>query len=312
MKTRSNLPSLTFTAGIAALALGLSSCGSGNSGGPAEPANAEAASTVDQALHDALPDSIRSSGKLRIGATTVNPPYSSKTSGEMEGLVPELAEEVGEVLGVEVAFEGMPFTGLIPALQADRIDVIWSIMVDTVEREKTLDFVSYLGNTSAFLVYEGNPEQIEEVADLCGVDIALVRGTLQVPVVEKQKEACAAAGKADVNILIYDDTAAAQTQMRAGKADAFFGGGVALRSLAAKVDNGNTFDVVGNISVGADVLAIGMPKDEGDLAQTLQSALKKVVEDGTYDEILTKYHADEDAFTADEILINPVGEGTLK
>lgn len=303
--------SMAVTAGLVALALGLSACGAANTGQPADAA-AQTSSAMDQSLHDALPESIKSSGTLRIGATTTNPPYSSRTTGEMEGLVPELAHEVGAVLGVKVEFEGMPFPGLIPALQADRIDAIWTIMVDTAEREKTLDFVSYMANTSAFLVNEGNPKKISAVEDLCGAKIALIRGFLQIPIVEKQSEKCVADGKPAVDTLIYDDSASAQTQMRAGKADAFFGGGVALRAIAAKVDGGKTFDVVGSISVGADVLGIGLPKEENDLAETVQAALRKVVENGAYDEIMAKNHATEDAYTADEILVNAVGSGALK
>jgi polar amino acid transport system substrate-binding protein len=63
------------------------------------------------------------------------------------------------------------------------------------------------------------------------------------------------------------------------------------------------FTAVGKLSNPA-LLGIGVAKDSGQFAEALQGALKKVVENGTYDKIFKSYGYENLELTADQIAIN--------
>lgn len=308
----------TFTRGIrrtaplvlvaAGLAVALAGC-SGSSAGDAAPDPA-ASDAFNQELHDALPQSVQDAGVLKLGSPTTNAPYITKPAGEAEGMIPELATSVGEVLGVRVEIVETPFPGLVPALEANRIDAIWSVMNDTVEREKTLDMVDWIRTDSAFLVPAGNPKAISGIEDLCGANAGTLRGSAQAALLEEQSKTCAADGEKPVSILLYDDMGAGQTQLRAGKLDAYFGGTVPLTYLASQVDGGKAFEVAEKTYLGG-VFAIAVEKGDP-LAQSLLEALKEIEASGEYGKILASYDAQNDALTAEEFQLNGIGAGAFE
>lgn len=99
---------------IAVLTLGFAaSCG----GGSEEPAE-------DTSLAD-----IQSAGVMRVGMCPEYPPFESiNADGDIEGFDVDLANAVGEILGVKVEFVNTPYEGLIAGLQNNDFDIIMSGM----------------------------------------------------------------------------------------------------------------------------------------------------------------------------------------
>lgn len=309
-KTHSWMPAIAV---VSSLAIALTACGGAGSTAPAAAGTkaTEVKSTFDQKLHDSLPESVKQAKKLRIGSPTNNAPFITKPSGDAVGLIPDLAHEVGEVLGIETEFIETPFPGLIPAMQAKRLDIAWTNMNDTPTREQTLNFVNFLHTSAAFMIAKGNPKNINSIEDLCGAKAGTVRGSGQATLMEDQSGKCTQSGKPAVDIKLYDDLATGQAQLASKQIDAFFGEKGSMVYIASKVDNGKAFEVVGKTYLGG-VFGIAVPKDEPELADTLMAALKAVEANGAYTETLKKYNLSEDALTATEIQINGVGAGAFK
>ncbi|BAS15122.1 arginine-binding extracellular protein ArtP [Arthrobacter sp. Hiyo8] len=61
----------------------------------------------------------------------------------LAGLDIELQQKLGEALGVKVEVVESPFDQLINSAQTGRVDVVMSGISDTMERQKTADFVDY-------------------------------------------------------------------------------------------------------------------------------------------------------------------------
>lgn len=298
------------TAPLALSALALAGILAGCSAGAAAEPAPTASAAFDQELHDALPQSVRDSGVLRLGSPTTNAPYITKPAGEAEGLIPELADAVGEVLGVKIEIVETPFPGLVPALGAGRIDAIWSVMNDTVEREQTLDLIDWIRTDSAFLIPAGNPGDVTGIADLCGRSAGTLRGSAQAALLDEQSATCVTDGEKPIEVLLYDDMGAGQTQLRSGKLDAYFGGTVPLKYLAAQVDGGKAFEVAEETYLGG---VFGIAVEKGDeLAAPLLAALKATEESGAYGEILDRYQAGNDALGADEFQLNGIGAGAFE
>ncbi|NHN54761.1 transporter substrate-binding domain-containing protein [Calidifontibacter sp. DB0510] len=291
--------------------LALSGCGSSGSTDAAASPGGGPSLTTDTALRDKLPASVRSSGVLRIGSSTTNAPFITKPGDQPVGIIPELSTAVGQVLGVKVQIVETPFPGLVPALKANRIDAIWSVMNDTPPREQTFDMVDWIRVSSSLLTLKSSTKNITSIESLCGLTAGTLRGSAQADLLQKQLTACTKSGKKPIDLKLYDDLSTAQTQVRAGKLDAFLGGTVPMKYLAAKVDGGKTFQVVPKTYLGG-VFAIAIPKNQAGFSDALIGALRKVEASGTYGKILTKYLAGNDALKADEFQVNGMGKGAFK
>ncbi len=77
---------------------------------------------------------------LRVGLSADYPPLHFKQDGQLYGIEVDNAMAVGRMLGRRVELVQMPFTALIPALLAGRLDVLMSGMSVTAERSQQVRF----------------------------------------------------------------------------------------------------------------------------------------------------------------------------
>lgn len=78
---------------------------------------------------------ILKNGEIRIGLTGNQPPFNMKSkSGELMGFEVDLAKVLANGMGVKLTTVVMPFSELLPALEAGKIDAVMSGMTVTSER----------------------------------------------------------------------------------------------------------------------------------------------------------------------------------
>lgn len=315
MKSKRITGRFAATALFATVLLAAAGCSSG-SGGNAEtvpdgtetPAPAAAVSDVDSTIQAMLPQSILDAGVIRIGTSPNSPPSSQPQGDTTVGIIPDLAELVSKVLGVELEITAMDYAGLIPALQSDRIDANWSVINDTVERQETMDMVDFMRSDHGFLVLKGNPKQITSADALCGTAAGTVKGGLDQEFLEAQQAKCAEEGKPELDLKLYNTRQDIQTAMMSGNVDSFLGISTSHKYQANAVNDGEMFELADGTYIGG-IQAIALLKDNDGLAEALQAALKKLVANGTYGEVLAKYDVTEAALAEDQIMINGVGNG---
>lgn len=276
---------------VAGLALLLAACGSNGSSTSSGTTSGGVSNLGKQ-----LPASIQQSKQIKVGSDVAYAPVEFFKVGtqEVQGIDWDLAQALGSKLGVKFTFSNTTFDGIIPALKAKRFDIIMSAMSDTPERQKQVDFVDYFNAGTSILVKKGNPEGIQSLDDLCGKTIALQKGTTQVDVATAQQSKCTAAGKPKINVLTYDKDTDAQLQVRSGRAVADMNDFPVAAYAAKTLGGGNEFEVVGE-QIGAGPYGIGVLKDNTQLRDALQGALKAVIADGTYDQILQKWNVTKGA-----------------
>jgi len=78
--------------------------------------------------------------ELRIGIAPVYPPIAMKEDGQLKGVEVDFANQLSKDLKVKVTFVELPWDGLIPALNDNRIDVIMSGMSITPKRSEEVAF----------------------------------------------------------------------------------------------------------------------------------------------------------------------------
>ncbi|MDE2571657.1 MAG: ABC transporter substrate-binding protein [bacterium] len=241
-------------------------------------------------LKHLLPARIAAAGVVEVGSDISYAPVEFYKEGthEVQGLDYDLATAMGAKLGVRFAFVNATFDGIIPALLAKRFDIIFSAMNDTAERERRIDLIDYFMAGSGILVRKGNPNRIHTIADLCGKTADAEQGTAQVTYLKQQSQRCVAERKGPITILAFATDTDALEQLKLGRSAAHIADFPVAAYDARTEGGGRDFDVAGKQFENAPY-GIGLRKDDRQLRDALQAALKAIIADGEYDRILAKW-----------------------
>ncbi|MEE1655522.1 transporter substrate-binding domain-containing protein [Microvirga sp. CF3062] len=110
-------------------------------------------------LLGAGPTLSQTSPTIRIATDGESPPYSlSKPDGSTEGFEVEYARSLCDKMQVKCTVEVQDFSGMIPALNAGKFDVIMASMSITKKREEAINFsIPYGGTGNVFATMKGSP-----------------------------------------------------------------------------------------------------------------------------------------------------------
>jgi len=308
----------TRTLGVLALStaalVALAGCTAGDTTDTETSSTATESETVeaDAALRALLPKEILDAGVLTVSTPLNNAPMIFvDEDGEPTGAAFDIGQAIGEVLGVEVEFSELAFAGVIPGLQASSFDLSMGVIGDTPERQELLDFVDLLTNDSALLVQSGNPDDVTDLASLCGKTVGTLAGALQIALVTEASDACEAEGEDPITVNEYSSGPDGQAQLASGRITAFMGPYVSVAYTAKTAGDGETFEVAEGL-YPSNPWAIAMTKDRGTLAEAVQGALAELVENGVYVQILEQYDIEGAALSADQVLINGAGTAAFQ
>ncbi|RGE22007.1 ABC transporter substrate-binding protein [Leucobacter sp. wl10] len=296
MKIRYALPAL------AAAVLTLAGCvnnAATEGGGSAGNGSTPAAGSIepDQAAVDLLPAEVKKSGVLRIGTDAQYPPNEYKDAdGNPTGWGVDLAEAVSAKLGLDPQWEILGFDSIIPRIQEGALDMGSSSFTDTVERQKSVDFVNFLNAGTQWAAAAGsnvNPDSA------CGLTVAVQATTVQdTDELPAKSKACTDAGKEAIEILRFEGQPEATQAVVDGRADAFSADLPVTGDAVAKLSG--QLEAVGDVFDAAPY-GFATQKDS-DTTKAVQAALQSLIDDGTYLEILTG--AGIEAGAVDEATIN--------
>jgi polar amino acid transport system substrate-binding protein len=280
-------------------------------GDPGRSADTPTAAEGLTELGRRLPQRIRTARVIRVGSDISYAPVEffdafapdvlDRPVGEPEpqvrGIDPDLATELGRKLGVRFTFVNTPFDELIGSLRASKFDLIISSMTATPERAREIDFLEYFQAGTSILVARGNPKRIGSMADLCGATVTLQSGTIHEELVDAQQADC---GDRPIKARPLDSGTQVVLEVKFGRADAALAD-FPVAAYNAKVSGqGRDFEVVGE-QIDPGPYGIGLRKDDADLRSVLQEALRAIIDDGSYDRVLTKWNVTDGALKTAEL-----------
>ncbi|MFO1090199.1 MAG: transporter substrate-binding domain-containing protein [Hyphomicrobiales bacterium] len=228
---------------------------------------------------------------IRFGtAPEPYPPFSSKdASGKWVGWEIELMDAVCAQMKAKCQIVEISWDGLIPALNAKQIDVIWNSMSITDERKKVIDFTNKYYNTPAVVIgpkdvkFGPNPE------DMKGKTVGVQVSTIHENYVKKYFEPAGATVKS------YQTQDEANQDLAAGRIDAIMADAVALDAFLQSDQGKQCCDLKGAVKDDPAILGAGVGggvrKDDTALKDKLNAAIAAVRADGTYKKISDKYFA---------------------
>ena len=236
-----------------------------------------------------LPPDIEKSKVLRVALNTGYPPLEMRDpkTNEIIGFDIDLAAAIAKVLGVKIEYQDGAFENMTPALQSGRVDMIMSGFYDIPKRRPMFEFIDYLKAGAQFYTLTSLSE-LQKLTDLCGKTITTTRGTSYPDTVKAWSEKnCVAAGKEPITVMVDTDLGQQLTNLKTERAAAAVQGLEAVPTIV-QTEPG----VYRPLGEPFSSTLMGMAFQSGGdntLRDAVAAALKKVIADGTYDQIYAKW-----------------------
>ncbi len=220
-------------------------------------------------------------GHLRIGTSLTQMPWGffdegSKPTGVDVAMCGALAKQLGDT----PEFVNLDFKGLIPALQADRFDIVCAAMYVTPERQSVIQMVPYIQASQTIIARQN--AKLASAADLCGHPVSVLQGSGSMKVLQEESEKCRAGGKPEIAIRAFDTQPVALRALENSSVDAF----IATDSLVSYFMSRNSGYRKIATGISPMALGIGVPKNDTALAAKVRKGLEAMKADGTYQSIL--------------------------
>jgi polar amino acid transport system substrate-binding protein len=243
----------------------------------------------------AVPAPVKKKGTLVVAADATYPPneFIASNGHTVIGMDADLADALTKVMGLKAKLVNATFDAIIPGLAAKKYDLGMSSFTDTKEREKTVDFVTYLIAGTEFYVKKQGGPTINTLADLCGHKVAVEKGTTQQDDTTAQVKKCKTAGKPALKVLVFPDQNGVNLALSSGRAQVAMADSP-VADYIVKKSNGQ-FKLIGK-PYGEAPYGIAVPKKSG-LQKPVQAALKKLITGGQYKAILSKWGIQSGAIT---------------
>jgi polar amino acid transport system substrate-binding protein len=255
------------------------------------PTAAVSKQSVDQELRAKLPEEIRKTNKLISVNSGSFPPYEIVAdTHSMTGASADLAEAIGQLLGVTVAHEsvsGLP--ALLSGIKSGRYQFAMGPVGDFKTREESNDFVDWVQEFVVFAVQKGNPKKIDSLDSACGSRIAVMAGGSAERVIKTQAEKCQAEGKPKLDVQSYTDQPTSILSVRSKRADAFFSSQAPLTYFVQQSDGELELAGVGKSNGFEDLFQGAVVTKDSPLAEVLLAAIKELMKNGAYATIMKKW-----------------------
>jgi polar amino acid transport system substrate-binding protein len=233
---------------------------------------------------DTLAD-VKAAGVLKTGTEMQFPPFDMIEGGEYIGLNRDLIDEVGKEMGLKVEYQDLPWTSVLPGLEAGKFDLVIAPVTITKERMERYGFTVPIANATAAMMKKTGDDSIMKPEDIVGKTVGGGKGTSQLAQAKEYAETLGG----DVSFNEYVDSNQSYADLAAGRVD------VSVNSLPnlsyAASQRPETFTVVlppfGNPTYFSWVTR----KGEGDesLREAVNAALVAISADGRMAKIQEKW-----------------------
>ncbi len=218
-----------------------------------------------------------------MGIDPEYPPFSYlDENGEYNGFDVEICKAACDLLGWDFKVFGVNWDQKLVQLDAKECDCVWSGMtiLDSMKDAGYLISAPYYDNTQVIMVKEGS--DIKSSADLAGKVVAVQLGTSGESLLKGDLADMAATFD---ELTTCDSFLKCFTELDSNGVDAVFVDKPVAESYAAKNEGFTIIDE----NLGAEQYGIAFRADDAELCASIEDAVAKLVENGTYAEIAEKY-----------------------
>lgn len=181
---------------------------------------------------------VRARGALVCATEMEFPPFDFRVDNEYTGVDRDLIDEVGRDLGVKVKYLDLPWTSVLPGLEAKKFDFVIAPVTITKARMQRYSFTVPIAEATAAVMKRADDNSINKPQDLAGKTVGGQKGTSQV----EQLKAFGAKLPQPITVREYVDNNQSYADLAAGRLDASVNSLPNLAYAAAK--RPDTFKVV--------------------------------------------------------------------
>lgn len=218
-----------------------------------------------------------------MGIDPEYPPFSYlDENGEYAGFDVEICKAACDLLGWDFEVFSVNWDQKLVQLNGKECDCIWSGMtiLDSMKEAGYVISAPYYDNTQVIMVKEGS--DIKSSADLAGKVVAVQLGTSGESLLKGDLADMAATFD---ELTTCDSFLKCFTELDSNGVDAVFVDKPVAESYAAKNEGFTIIDE----NLGAEQYGIAFRADDAELCASIEDAVAKLVENGTYAEIAAKY-----------------------
>ncbi|MBQ4156173.1 MAG: transporter substrate-binding domain-containing protein [Clostridia bacterium] len=204
------------------------------------------------------------------------PPYEYHEGDKIVGIDAEIAALIADKLGMELKIEDVAFDSIIPGVQAGKYAMGMAGLTVTEDRLKDVNFSdTYAQGVQVVIVKEGS--DIKTIDDVKGKKIGVQTSTTG--------DIYATGDYGEENITRYDNGAVAVQALASGKVDCVIIDNEPAKSYVASVEG---LKILETEYVTEDY-AICFNKEDTELKDKVNAALKELIADGSVQKIIDKY-----------------------
>jgi polar amino acid transport system substrate-binding protein len=233
-----------------------------------------------------------SAGTLTIGSDVSYPPQEFYPVGSTTatGFDIEIGKALANVMGLNFAVVDTPFTGIIPALNSKKFDIMVSAMTISDARKTQVDFIPYFVAGESFVVAKGSTLNLTKLSDLCGHKVAAESGTAELDEANGLNKAGGACASNKVTVTTFQKDTEALTELKKGNVEIHFTDSP-VAAYEVQKDPSNLKISGGTIEVAPE--GIALRKNDPALENPVTAAFNQIKSDGTYASILAKWNVSD-------------------
>lgn len=268
---------------LAMLLLLVSACGSkeATSTPEASTASQSAKESTEAGTQGGTVDEIKKRGKLNIGTSgTFRPMTFMDEKGELVGVDIEIGQKIAEKLGVELEWSVGNLAGLIPAMLADKSDLVMFSTTMNPDRLEVIDFSEEYTSLGTVAVVKERNTTVKDVTELDGLIIGVIGGS------GAQSTAEGIGGYKEMKQ--YPGHGEAIADLKLGRIDVYVAGSIAAYDFIKHDTGGEKLKVVGQHYNELDI-GVGIRKNEPELKAVVDSVIQEMKQDGSLQQLLDKW-----------------------
>jgi polar amino acid transport system substrate-binding protein len=189
--------------------------------------------------HSGTIEDIKARGYMTVAIDPTFAPYEYfSENGEITGYSPRIMQAVADRLGVELRYQKMSFSGIIPGLIAGSFDAEASTLNVTKERAGKVLFTVPYGRTVNGVMVRSDNDFVGEnlyIEDIAGKTVAVKSASTPEKIIRKISDDLEKMGLEPVSLLTVDTVEQTVSSLMTGRADFIFDDVSVLASIKQKL-----------------------------------------------------------------------------
>ncbi len=235
---------------------------------------------VNVSMADTSFEKVKNAGEMKVGFCAQYPPFESKneTTGQFEGFDVDFGKALAKEMGVEAKFIDAEWQGLLAGLNKGDYDMLITCMSKSETRGQNVNFSDVYYELPDVIVVRKDETVILSKADLKDKVVGVQVGSGSEQLADSMKDHFK-------EIKRYNYNPEAFTDLKFKRIDAVL---VGYAYVVQQMKTDPSFKIVGEPIAQAEIVVV-LPKDADALTTQVNEALKRIKDNGAYDQVYNSW-----------------------